>query len=585
MLQDRPFRTTVQKVEDGEVARINRQEGYQHARKLEPAPKALERIRTQKHANRQRQNSWNYHPDERVPLRMVDLGYRCPSWEKLRRRLNRAAGERARQEGVLWTPLLDKIQRKRENRRWRGGRSPTQELLKELAEWLSNLDGPTPGRGLMQFQSRRVREVACRHISHVDTWWFQQAWGNPHLMRELAQNPATPETFTRRIEEYFLNEIKAWHRRDQQEEIKSYHKMQQALENARRGLEGVEKGPGLQAHTLNEAISLIPVDSNHYQREERESWIERKLRQELCLLTSRLEHNTPTYGQLLHLIRSSRPLVRPLQDILRHQDLPLKLIQHIAQDSDLSHWHAKLARHRDEVETDYKTRQALLHSPSTDTLQRMCQKARPEELSILVPRVAELLRAGKKEYPTRSGRAGSRLLHTLLDAQGENLTEEQLLELHQKVYKDSSTVIELITLPGAGPKLWKAALEGSPSIKIREALVNHPPARTAQPIWEQLMRSTSQSLLKDLSRQSQGKRLRAVLQKLLNMDIDNEYLQQFITDVLDEEQRRDIKPQDLQPLLQGEDARQRQKALRLLAQVGQEEDEPEPPAPTRARSP
>lgn len=116
-LADPPFRLEVRRASNQEVTQINEQEGYTYSRKLEPAQQAIERAQTAQTATRDRLLSWIYHPDERVPMAMIDnQGTRYPRKEVWRdeaefvgQHLLRRAWLEARQEGHLWTPILDKM--------------------------------------------------------------------------------------------------------------------------------------------------------------------------------------------------------------------------------------------------------------------------------------------------------------------------------------------------------------------------------------------------------------------------------------------------------------------------------------------
>lgn len=568
MSQDTPFRTTVQRASSAELTRRNQQEERTHGRAFESLEDTFHRIQTQKHANWRRINSWLEHPDERVPLKILEARYVCPEWDTIKKRIGSVAASRADREEMCWTPLLDAIQRRREQSRFGlSGVQETKALLVKLSEWLQN-QGPTPGLELFKFRSQRIKQVACRYTGGVDVRWMERAWDFPPLLGELAHNPATPPTFVNRIERRFTGQLHKLKRRDQEDRIEDARKAKAQIEEARQALEGVEKGPGLEPERFEELVRIVPRHQRGWSGGNSESWVARELRKNITLLASRIQSHQLSYGTFLHLLETNHDYARTIRDLLDREDLPDAALEHLAHHPEFSGLHKQMLRARDDVLEKPRVRDGLLRTPDKEALRTMIREARPDELDILVERVDEHLVPHKDEYSWDEPYRAGPLIQLLIDEQGEQLTEQHLLQLHENVYRDSHTVSKLIQLPGAGEKLWVQALEKSPSIKIREALAKHPPARFCDPVWKQLAQSSSRTLIQELGAQAEGTYLREAIQQLLKLDDDPTEVRRFIARVLSSEQLQDLQPEDLQPLLQAQTPEERRKALRLLGQVG-----------------
>lgn len=119
------YRTSLRQASPEELERRNRAEQRAHARKFEPADRAVARIQKAKNPSLERLLSWIRHPDERVVLallereRQLNLRDQLPADERpseashpvisLGDELSWRAAKDASEEGVSWTPVLDKL--------------------------------------------------------------------------------------------------------------------------------------------------------------------------------------------------------------------------------------------------------------------------------------------------------------------------------------------------------------------------------------------------------------------------------------------------------------------------------------------
>lgn len=207
-----PFRTSYQIAQPGEVDRINQENDYHRARALEPAPQAIQRIQQQKNANSARIAGWMEHPDERVQVALIRAGTEAQltgeqaNWwsgqqgEELTQKLWQQHTQRARQEGVVWTPVLDELVRgcHHYSRHQVVGdwldQTTINEQLAPLAEWLGNEAQLLEVGHLLQFRSRRLAGLVGRHTGVLSPRLAELLQRRPgrggwdHPGEELARN-------------------------------------------------------------------------------------------------------------------------------------------------------------------------------------------------------------------------------------------------------------------------------------------------------------------------------------------------------------------------------------------------------------
>lgn len=213
---------------------INEREGHKRARRYLPAPEAIEMIRTQNSANEDRIRSWVLHPDDRVPLELLEAeGNDTDTWfdqklmgfvhddTKLTTRMKvllyKRAMTQAKREGVAWTPLLDGLEfahrysKTKTGAWWLGQvddhwvRDPSElagalpegfdctpdEQIEPLLEWIRS-SSPTTEEllPLLDFQHEQLRETVAQQIPRITYELLQQL--SPNVWAELLA-PESPE--------------------------------------------------------------------------------------------------------------------------------------------------------------------------------------------------------------------------------------------------------------------------------------------------------------------------------------------------------------------------------------------------------
>lgn len=182
MSEDIPVRLATRWTAQKTLDERNQRENRKRATKLEPAPKACQRIEKQRSANKRRIRTWLGHPDGRVAGKVLaratvfmessGLG-NIQTWshsQLIRKRLIQEI-ERAQSEGVYWTPVLDKgwkgnlIYKIRASTCGRSGRLDIQDQVEEMLEQLGQWARQAPisqSRALFHSQNRHIQELMAR---------------------------------------------------------------------------------------------------------------------------------------------------------------------------------------------------------------------------------------------------------------------------------------------------------------------------------------------------------------------------------------------------------------------------------------
>jgi hypothetical protein len=137
------------------LAEANKREGRKGAWRFEPRDIALQRIKQTKTASGSRLNAWILHPDEAVPLALIDAYDKLPV-SAMREFRARAMAD-AERENVIWTPMLATCLRRMShhdyayvNNEWRPLPGTPAARLSEITAWAAQQDDPNAIRPLLQ---------------------------------------------------------------------------------------------------------------------------------------------------------------------------------------------------------------------------------------------------------------------------------------------------------------------------------------------------------------------------------------------------------------------------------------------------
>lgn len=237
-----PFRLALRAAAPGEVARLNETRGLTGARRLEPAPAAIERISDIKSPSTNRLWSWVQHPDERVAISLVNSGILSRGrwsnyWAALElfRRAHAetevpAGNRHPAQDPVVWTPLLDAIAH---GDLWpyahdftrseyidvvtaeygtppdRSYIPPLKEHLSSLTAWIRTTGETSDLQPLLRFRSRAIHERVAKHAKAIDESLFERLVGtNVTVAPELATNPFLEARLAARLKDLAFDSIR-----------------------------------------------------------------------------------------------------------------------------------------------------------------------------------------------------------------------------------------------------------------------------------------------------------------------------------------------------------------------------------------
>lgn len=214
--QREPRTATTETIEE-----YNEQQDLTGARSFEPTEEAIERIQNQSQASPRRLTSWVQHPDHRVPMALIESFDQTETprwWRGDTSELTTALVERAlmdaREDGVLWSPLLDKIGQSITGRP--GGIDVPFDIYQRLAdkrikpvlEDIKQANSTEELRTFMAFQTGAIRKQMVLHEQadqevyryFLETMDLEQ---RQPVLEAWKREMTDPDAFMRTYKEYF----------------------------------------------------------------------------------------------------------------------------------------------------------------------------------------------------------------------------------------------------------------------------------------------------------------------------------------------------------------------------------------------
>lgn len=210
-----PFRTQFRTTTDLEIEQLNRRYNLKGSRAYLPTASAIDKARSSKSMVPARLEALLEHPDERVPAALIDNSIAVQSTSpnrfgvegsQLRYLLYQRAIRDAESEGVVWTPVLDKLAAES---LWPTadyssyGRTrfsilqATKPLVSAAAQveklipWIREQRDPGRLRSLLHFAYEGVLETVARYATCLDEALIDDLLQrSPHLGYHLAANPS-----------------------------------------------------------------------------------------------------------------------------------------------------------------------------------------------------------------------------------------------------------------------------------------------------------------------------------------------------------------------------------------------------------
>lgn len=577
MSSQRPFRTALHIADAKHVQAFNEREDRTHGQACEPTREAINRLREQKTANSARISSWTQHPDERVPIQLIEEGgqggytpetpqYWRDNSALLRNQLYRRAIRQADQEGLLWTPLLDKIATFSVWTRTRTHPDLDYETSKERARrlkaWIQQADKPRELEKLLSFQFPHIAEMVAEH-SRVWSWSLMKTVVEEKstvAATRMVQNPRLPSTLQERLWKTTSRKLDKIQQQIQQKNDKvklwpwtelmaemgaswqrpgpAFTELEQLIErletssgghrhsNLRTLLEAFQRfGEHLDAQQLNRLVRALPAS-------EVPQWVGSRWVGENTVVQWLAQHpaaNEQVWTTLVEKAPGSRNL----------QQLFLKI---------------------EEARKTSSVRKHLLRSTHPEVSHEIAEHAAPEEQKIQGQAMLEALKTSLEAGDEK--RVRERINATLnLD----HLRVDDLVRLYEMLEESYRNVRDLIRHPSATPQLYRTILEATDKTKIRILLAQHPDVPGDDECFQYLQRCRDPKILQGLCRFGPTEHLRDSFNRLRHASPG--LALQVLRNPSFNERIQYLEEQDLIPLLETEELENRRAVLRALGRT------------------
>lgn len=504
-----PYRTELRTLIDEEVREINKQEGHAGARKYSNPDTAIGKARTAKSANRDNFESYIYHPDERVPIALLDnTNSPNPLYERYGESYNRLpkrAVEEAQQEGVLWTPLLDRLSS--DSRFGQAmSRSSSHVVIEKLLEWVRTRTSVEDLRGLFRFQSEHLMTQIGENLPFMTPELFELSTKSPWTLVGLARNEQVLDTdLARRLRLWALKTLRKSSSRtgytSVEYKVNSHARIAGHVIN---GLlvsgQGVDDRLyrrlfGLMTRTIPESEEVTELPSIHYSQHSGRysTW---------AAVAKALTFGGRTVPVQVQQELYSRVQKSPehIKEIISSAHTALETKRHIAKDSSIFSVREALMKDPASME-DEEIRDVLHGSTSKKAILALLKDAEGSEYVDLFTKLkAKDEEAATRvfvEYPEKSSALPSDVVKGLLLTSPKRKTKKPLTKHVKKVmgghrYKTRSLLL-IKENPHFSEELKKETLE-----ELKAELVRY--ARTEHSFLKSLLKEHSETLASILSR-------------------------------------------------------------------------------------
>jgi hypothetical protein len=192
----RPFTLATTTATQGEIAHRNREQNRTGPAAHEATISAIARIHRQWSATHKRLDSWVTHPDERVVIALLDnLGHASRISDDQVAALARRAMQRANDQQVLWTPLLDAVVRRLPFRiydvaRFRDFVAFIHRNEQAVGRWVKTSASAKDLSDLLTFRTSSIRNQIAANATRLDVPMVQSLMGGSWHDAALAENSA-----------------------------------------------------------------------------------------------------------------------------------------------------------------------------------------------------------------------------------------------------------------------------------------------------------------------------------------------------------------------------------------------------------
>lgn len=516
------------------------------ARALERVEDALERIAGTKLAHASRARTWGEHPDERVPMAMLEahrtrriLGRRGAG---LAAPLVNAAMARAEREGVVWTPILDRAARIGVWSTYSGARASSKEWAGLMADWVRKQSEPAQLRELLEFGAEVVWSLVARQARVLDGGMFERILRRPGGAAVLAENPALSDEQVERMAHWVLEQVEGWSVRSTQPESRTLSTLTTLL--GQRGW--------TPSGEFRKALTELARDDGDWARRSQAL---------KCLLALGGHVSVETFLE----IGSEQPLPADIADALVRRigmDQREPLLRLARQTPDGQMFRTIAAG--DLRQVDEVARRALASEQDETVALMLAPDVRPkhadEAFRTLVLRYMEESRA----YHDHGARLGwGRLFRRAF-------TPRQLLVLYRLVEGDNDKVSALIKHEHAGPELWREIARSNSRPLVRLALAEDQRARQDPEVRSILLSSNAVDVVAALACDGRADEVAGLLTKL--SEREDERLFSILRELSDEALVR-LDPALLTPWLRSSDRDARAEAILLLGRMRSSEEQ------------
>lgn len=393
-----PFQREPRRATPAHLDSLNDAQGLKGARAFREPQDSAELARTAKSMVPDRLESLLLHPDERVPLALLSNRQNPRPWDKAgyRKRvvdvLYQRAMQTAEHNGVLWSPLLDRLAVKRawpgnfyshhgRNYPWNVDETPyaeapvqvrsAEDQAERLVPWIQEQTDPDVVGDLWAFRYHGVKRRLAEHASCLTPEWIARVLAESEFAPWLARNPSLTPAQREQVAEWALKLF---------EDPNVAPLTEPAGQHARRALVALDAAMGSVAESVKERLLEVarapegPQEASSGRPTYRRRLAATAARQTLVELAS-------TEPALLARLYDAAPEETDIvMAIVKHPNANCPVWRHVVRDTSYFPVRDYLSD-VPEARTDPVIRSVLAGSSSDSVLLELCKDASPAEFS------------------------------------------------------------------------------------------------------------------------------------------------------------------------------------------------------------
>lgn len=571
---DFPYRHELQTVSDERMEALIAASRRDGARAYETVEDSLERIRTTKLAHISRAKAWGSHPDERVPMAMLDAHRDRKVLGRSASSRAQAASKRAVADGALWHPLLDRLvcmglYSSDDSARYRSygygekKPDPIERRVDALGQWARGASEDDLLE-MLRFEADIVHVTVAKHTSVLSEAIVDRLFERPAAVARLAGNPTLTDELQERIAYWAVERLPdlsstvsgpvvSWRnspRNGPQESIDAVKTL-------------IGRGYVLPGDLVSELMALAKGERDD------QAWKSYDWATD-CLLALGEDF---TLDQMLEIEQSEKGGFRKIEDVIlkRAEDDPR--VRRIVALNTTNGWTETRMLRAGSWEDPVVTAH-ILAGRNLDALAALGELAAGTDLGEQAfSRVLELYEEGivNREY---------KRWQALMDSAHGT---DHLLRIYALASDNNDRVFAVIRHPKANAEVWRHIARNNSRPNVREALAEHPEARHDPEVRDILLSSNARGVLFHLAKDGFGDEVPDLLERLVERDAKGAFA---IMRELDAAVLKGTDPTILAEVLTTGDRSERTEAMTLLGKLraaNPDERAPSDGSPGRSR--